>query len=359
MLSSKKPLCPMDNLTRGDLQALIHEINPLLKDASIRSFQTVASRKFVLYARKEGRVIALLLCLQEPFLRIHLWTGSQKGVSHHLAEKVVEHVIKEIALLNADRIVQITFENQWALIAELFPKRPNLFLITPQKEIIWALNPVENRTYKIPPNPFQQDFIQPTPGITSATVEQHYQKKEFEAEKESLRHTLELKTKKARKELEKALRELERCQQWEAFQHDGQLLQANFHRLHQGLERISVADWTREGVTLDLLLDPELAPKDQIAKRFKLSKKLKAGLPFAEKWVTQAEQHIRQWNAELIQLETIQKWEDLLKPAAIPRAKSLPSQPYHEFQSTSGLKIWVGKAAKSNEKLTFSLAKGS
>ncbi len=354
------------SLKRGELRALVDELRPLLVGATVLSFNAIDTRKFVLLVRQEEQNRAVLLCLQEPFLRLHRWSGTTQGSDNPFAKKISGLIIEAVELLNQDRIVSLTFHHQGSLIAEFFPRRPNLFFVDAAGDILLALNPVENKQYQVPPNPFQNDIILPDPTVSSAGIEAFYWQKESEAaflkEKQAQQHLWNQRAKRARKALDKAQMELDKCRAWEAVQHEGQLLQANMFKMRKGLPEVTIEDWMAEGASRVIALDVRLEPKDEIAKRFKMSKKLKAGVAFAEKRVAEAQEEASRCEAELKRLETVETWDDLgplKKPEGVSKPKPMPTLPYHTYQTESGLSIWVGKHAQGNEKLTFSVAKGS
>lgn len=192
---------------------------------------------------------------------------------------------------------------------------------------------------------------------------------EFEIEKAKASRQLSRLLKTSEKRLLQAQQRVEDCLGWPQIQHEGLLLQANYHLLTTGQQEITLPDWENDNRLRKISLNPLLDPQQQIAKVFARSRKLRRGVPHqkeqAEKALEERDRLIRLREI----LEKIQTEEELQEWSAKAKLPNLTSKnadqqlivkkPYREFVSESGLSIWVGKAAKDNENLTFHLAKGS
>lgn len=191
----------------------------------------------------------------------------------------------------------------------------------------------------------------------------------FELMKAGVERRLTRLLKAARIRSEQAKQRLDECLLWEKVQHEGLLLQAHFHLLKRGMPEITVQDWEKEGEERKITLDPVMEPQKEIAKRFQKSRKLHRGIPHQQKQfdkTLQEETRLTQYLERLSQvtsLEGLEQWRDetgmILNPSSKLPSIPQPKRPYREFRSHSGLKIWVGKSAKDNDKLTFHLANGS
>lgn len=189
--------------------------------------------------------------------------------------------------------------------------------------------------------------------------------KEFQLKKHSLHHTFRRLLKRAQKRKENALQELNQCLAWESLYHEALLLQSNLFRIKKGMGEVTVLDWNLDKERT-IILDPLLEPYIEIAKRFKQSKKLRAGIPYRQKLILQAEHDIATLNESLANLEAVKSLSDLAPfEHRLPKVKTkaVSSQtkilPYREFFSSKGVPIWVGRNAKGNETLTFRYGKGS
>lgn len=191
----------------------------------------------------------------------------------------------------------------------------------------------------------------------------------FSNELSQLKTFLKRRVKTARKYREKMEKRLFECLAWEQEQHFSELLQANLYQ-SKGKKELFVSDWEQEGKLIKLTLDPSLKPHEEVAKRFKRAKKLKLGLPFAEKLLQEAKNEETQWLSILDAFLKVVTSEELavfktLHALPLPQTKKsreelkIPVKPYWEYKSQSGFNIWVGKSAFMNDQLTFRYAHGN
>lgn len=159
------------------------------------------------------------------------------------------------------------------------------------------------------------------------------------------------------------------CQNWEQVHHEGLLLQSHLYRWRHGLQTLKVEDWAEENLECTIPLAPPLSGQQEVTLRFRKSKKLRLGIPYVEQEVQKVSFFIQTLEKLLVELELLteptelhflrqQLFPPVLKQAQEQKKKTL-SLPYREYRSASGHAIWVGKKAKDNEILSFSLAHGS
>lgn len=159
------------------------------------------------------------------------------------------------------------------------------------------------------------------------------------------------------------------CQNWEQMHHEGLLLQSHLYRWRHGQRELKVEDWAQENLERTISLTPPLSGQEEVALRFRKSKKLRLGIPHSEREVHKVRLIVRTLEMLLGALEKMTELEELqflrrqlfppvLKQVQEQKKKAL-SLPYREYQSASGHAIWVGKKAKDNETLSFVLAHGS
>lgn len=191
----------------------------------------------------------------------------------------------------------------------------------------------------------------------------------FEKEHRLIKRTLTRQQKRLERQLEKAQEDLKNSSQWEKLQHEAELLQSNYPKLKRGMPDIDVWDWVSEK-QLKIVLSPKLTPQEQVADRFKQSKKLRKSIPYVEARLQRLEKDLTEVSLWLSELEGIcestvlESWRQRipLVTSNVPQKKESlvkeKRQSFLEYVSGSGMKIWVGKKASDNETLTFSLAKG-
>lgn len=173
--------------------------------------------------------------------------------------------------------------------------------------------------------------------------------------------SLRRKLKTSKKYHEKWEKKLAECLNWEKVFHIGELLQANLYQIAKGAKEITVLDWENEK-QLKIPLNPLISPSEEVKDYFKKAKKLKKGIPFAEKEVEKGRLAIEKWTALLTQLEEDPALDlaHLFPPQEKKdQEKKIPPKPYFEFLSPSHIPIWVGRNAAANDALTFQHARGN
>ncbi len=166
--------------------------------------------------------------------------------------------------------------------------------------------------------------------------------------------------------IEKLEQDLKNTDKREKFRVNGELVQANLHKIKKGDSKITCLNYyTNEEVTISL--DDKLSPVKNSERLFKKYKKLKASIPhineqiekalLERKYFYQLEQQID--NASLKDIEEIK--DELIEKKYLKgkqekkkRNKKLNYETYHD---ELGIEIIVGKNNKQNEYVTHKLAK--
>lgn len=366
------------SLSFQQILAIYNEIKSLLVGSSFLFCNNSEERKLILGLKHSERFYRLLLCFQEPFLRFHLLShGIEKeGAKSYFIKKVNQSLEKsnliKIELINEDRILMLTFQKeikQYHLIGEFIPKKPNCYLLDQDFRIIHSLNQVAEEVYQIPKTKplLSNRAINHT---NSEEIERLYLAKEAEAsflkEKSRLTKVLHAQMKKTNNLKEKYTQELERCQSWQKVQHEAKLLQSNIYNLKKGMQKVKVSDWENEGAFIEIFLDPQIEPKDEISKKFLKSKKLKSSLEHVQRNLDKTKSSlevISQLISQLALIDSLDALQKFSKEHHLEEKKSSNVQrtelPFREYCTAAGLKIWAGKSANDNEKLTFNFAHGS
>lgn len=353
-------------LTYSQMVALCKEVKPLIEGKRFVRCSVIGSYHFIL--EFEGQ--RLLISLQSPFLRFHLFFKQGHGQEDSFCKKVnaVLHGmrVETVSLLNEDRIFCIEFHGGKKMVAELFLKRPNLYLLDAKNSILASVNAVKVSSYVLPART-AHSLVEVT--VSSKEIASLYEQKEeekrFQDEKKAFEKSFSDLLKRAQKNVEKASADLKRCLDWERVQHEAQLLQTVRHNMKKGMKEIVVQDWANENRECRIQLDPKKTPQDEVTKRFTISKKLRAGIPHQKRMLEKAEKECQVYSKlheQAVQADSWQSLEELRKHLPTKKVASNTKEaplPYREFLTAAGLKIWVGKSAANNETLTFSLAHGS
>lgn len=192
------------------------------------------------------------------------------------------------------------------------------------------------------------------------------EEKEFIKEKNVLIRYVSKQIKKLERKEGKLLEKLDECALWKKVRHEGDLMKSNLSSIKRGSDFANLYDWTTDQ-TYTLALNPAKSPQEEMTARYKKAGKLERGIFHLTK---QLELTRQQMNALKNQQEGILSIQNL--PDLISFKKILPpltssgskielkasSAIYKEYESVLGVKIWVGKSANFNDKLTFQLANG-
>ena len=188
--------------------------------------------------------------------------------------------------------------------------------------------------------------------------DQSEQEASFDKEKQRLESWIKQRLKKLEKQKVQFTKEYARSLDWQKFQHEATLLQANFYKIKKGLSSITLSDWEDEGREKIIALDPLQDPKEDLANRFKKSKKLKNGLEPLKKLLEKNQKKIEEWLLFLAEAAQVNDHESLLKmqqkvdfpKEVIPKTKAKPEKkaqnPYHSFCSESG---WHARRVKKGK----------
>ncbi len=360
------------NFTYTQMQLLCQQLQERILEFKVIDSFPNDPRRFFFVLRKDQQQENLFFCFQSPFIRFHLVRSFSHShtSSHPLLAYLKEAILKEVCLLNQDRILQFTFDTtkgKRLFVAEFFSKHPNYYLLQPDGQILFSLYPLSHSHYQLPPL-LQSQQVSALPRWNShEEVEQAYSELEFTQEKHVLHTHLAQQMKRLQTKEKELQQALEACAQWEKIQHEGNLIKAHLNSLKSGISSLSVLDWLTHQPYF-LTLDPTKTPQEEMVARFRRAKKLQAGFEPLTKQLERTQQAIQQLAQQQQQLESIQTFPDLIHfktSATLPLQKTTktkqvaaPPSIYREYHSAQNVKIWVGKSAKYNEKLTFQLANG-
>lgn len=359
-------------LTYAQMQLLCQQLQERILGFKVIDSFPHDLRRFFFVLRKDQQQENLFFCFQPPFIRFHLVRSISHSYtsSHPLLAYLKEAILEEICLLNQDRILQLTFDTpkgKRLLVAEFFSKHPNYYLLQSDGLILFSLYPHSHSHYQAPPLRQPQQTSALPQWNSQEEMEQTYSELEFNQEKNTLHTHLAQQMKRLKTKEMEIQQALEACTQWEKIQHEGDLIKTHLNSLKSGIPSISVLDWLTNQPYL-LTLDPTKTPQEEMVARFRRAKKLQAGFEPLTKQLDRTQQAIQQLAQQQQLLESIQTFPALThfkSNASIPLQKTVktkqvaaPPSIYREYHSVKNVKIWVGKSAKYNEKLTFQLANG-
>jgi len=192
-------------------------------------------------------------------------------------------------------------------------------------------------------------------------------------EKQSLERKSILEIKRRRRRLEEKIKEVEErlseCKLFDSVRHKGDIVMANLHILKKGDELAVLPDSAEEGNLIEIELDPSLAPYENAVRYYKKAKKM-------EKSLKRIPEEIKKMKDELEGLPEPDSISELDKEElnriisrgiAVRKLKGRPERRDKEFSGLhilkvevrTGVVIYIGRDARSNEYVTFRLAKGN
>lgn len=344
-----------------EMQSIGGELAPLYKGASFLAIHACPLKKYLL-SFSSGK--HLLVSLHDLFLRFHpckakyvlLDQDFTNTLNHHLKNQKLINLY----MVNDDRVLVCKFEDHY-LIFELFTKKPNCYLTDRSLTILFSLYPSGKKDYAI-----HSCAIEKKQSHSFEEIEKDFCKKEQEYElklkREKLLKKVQQKIKYYQKEIQKLDIHFAQCLGWEKAQHTALLLQANLYKIKPDSKEVSILDW-ESGKEVAIPIEPCKDSAELLKKYFKKAKKLKQGIEPTKRQLELVKQSLEKWETAYQEalgkenFEELDRYELVLFP--VSETKEREPKVYHEYYSRSGKKIWVGKSAKNNDKLTFSLARGS
>ncbi len=151
------------------------------------------------------------------------------------------------------------------------------------------------------------------------------------------------------------VKEEARGERWKEEEQEARLLQSNLFRVKNGMKKIEVEDWENEGKMRTLTLDSDLEPGEFLKRKFVHARKLKRKLAHAKEQIARVRKEIALLEEKLKAVEVQESFEE----PKTKKAAEKKAHPFREFTTEAGLKIYVAKKDRDNEKLTFSFAHGN
>ncbi|MDH5682250.1 MAG: NFACT RNA binding domain-containing protein, partial [Spirochaetota bacterium] len=385
------------SLNRLELEKIARELNQLILPCRIDKVIEV-DRQLYLFNVYSKSNYTLLLSLKPGWTRLHLCTKAWKKVSDnsaftsYLRKHVQGGIIESIATINDDRIVELALrhgELSLYLVIEMFQKRENMLVLDSEKRILYHLNPMRdemaiNDIYTAPEGKIydvKQMIPEQEDKLYNQVVEELYEtrlrEEHFTETMKSLAQFLKRELKNSNKTLENLKSQEDHCNGWVLWQQKGELLKSQYHLLKGGVDSVTLQNYfDPELKDITISIDPLKKPADNVEHYFKKSKKLKAGISHVKDRLIKAKEHFTRISKIYDDFEKVTEAGELkdflarhsadrlikrYKSAKTPQKKESQPAPrsYHEFISSSGKQIYVGKSGRENDRLTFQMAKGN
>jgi predicted ribosome quality control (RQC) complex YloA/Tae2 family protein len=305
--------------TVEELRAVADELDQGLRGAVVQKVYSPAPQEVWLELRQVGRSTLLCICARAGAERLSV--ADQRPESPKVASGFQQRLRK---LLVSERVAAVTFGGVFfeghTLRADFMGHKLELA----------KAEPVEPRDQ------------QPSDFPLARALEKRVGTVEIDRE----RVEREGRIKKLKRTREKVVAEAARGPAAERMKEEGELLARNLHAVPRGAKSVKLTEYAPDGEVREreVKLDPKRTPKQQVEWLFHQYKRLQRGAAIAA-------ERLKKLDAEIRALE--EGGELPVKPAAVPRAPDAPSQPYREYVSATGKRIWVGRGAQHNDALTF------
>ncbi len=381
------------SLRARELAEVVEELSAKLPGARVQKAFAPEPGLCYLEVRLPGRTAMLCLCAVRERARISIATARQRSAEpassfqQHLRRELVDSGLTRIAL-ESERTAAFHFTSATRsrrLIADLSARDPKLVLLGDGDRILalssqadLSKSGLKPGAIYAPPRPPRRDSTVPpsrlgpikeAPFPLAQAAEALYRDRDDERRAEEIRRQ---RTRALKKQLERTSRTREKVlaeasRQPDAEQHRrmGELISQNLHRIHRGDTLARLTEYTELGpVEVEVPLQAARSAKQQAEWHFHQYRRLLRGSERATARLAELEAQIAEAQAQMERLQTagadalLEQAEAAPSPLVAARRKSPPrSRPYKEYLSSSGQRIWVGRDSRSNDELTFRLAR--
>jgi predicted ribosome quality control (RQC) complex YloA/Tae2 family protein len=243
---------------------------------------------------------------------------------------------------------QLDENGKWKLFNDAiqYLEKPNYYIVEKNGELIFSLLPI-GKTIR--------EFDDPVIAINSF-ADKTIRDESFYEEKKEFLQNINVRLKNSESYVLKNKKKLEELEQDYHYQLWADLIMANLHAIKQGQEKISLNSFY-DGQPIEIKLKKELNPQKNAEVFYRKSKNRQIEINKLKESVIQKESEIHKLSSLISSTNEIQDFKSLrllIEHSGIIK-KSLEQAepvPYREFEFKN-YKIWVGKNAEANDKLTL------
>jgi len=372
----------------AELDAVLDELGEGLVGAALQEVRVPRADRLVLTLRAPGETIHLLIVVQSPHARLHPVRRPPPNPARALAiqgrlRSLLRGRCSDVSRLGADRVVALAL-GEHRLLLELTGRHGNLFVLDGEDRIVASLLP--NRSHRrdlqlgrpyqppasAPPPPRPPRFEPPGVGQQLAAFYGEREREQALGSRRAaaLRQLRTLRKRLARK-ADRQLDEASREDRIAELRREADLLNAHFGALRRGRDSVEVPDVFEPGAPpREIALDPAIAPREQVERRYRQARRLERGMVRAEEEYGRTAAELEGVEAAIATLESAVDEADLearvaalpprWQPQGGPRRRARPEErlPYREFRTAGGQLIRVGRSGADNDALTFRHARG-
>ncbi len=353
------------SLRPPELAQVVEELNVALRSAVVQKAFAPLPQLWYLELRQPGRSILLCVSAEPGASRISVASErfsparDPAAIQGRLRKCLVGTTLREIHYLPPSRIVlELNRKDaSFWISASVAGRDAALSLLTERPPLETGPAPLGSASR------LQPKVGAPFPYAEAAEELLGGQARSHRAEQIRRQLIAPLKARLARAErtLAKVAGEAARGPVAEAHRIAGELISRNLERIPRGAASIRLTDYTPEGPReVEVALRPELGPKEQAAWHFHQYRRLLRGSEHAARRLEELRAEKLSTEAALSALRQASAEDLLSQPEAAAtwtRRSPQTGRPYKEYLSSTGRRIWVGRNAKSNETLTFRVAR--
>jgi predicted ribosome quality control (RQC) complex YloA/Tae2 family protein len=370
-------------LSRADIERLVGVLAPRVVGGQLQKAWQPDPGTLVLRVRRPGETVFLVLSAGPGVARIAERTDRPRramdpipALGQWVRAALCGRRVDALEQVDGDRVVRLTCDTG-AVVAELTGRHANLFALDAEGTVRATARPSSSTRRALrpggawsPPRPPDSIDDEPLRFDDPRALE-------AEAERVAAAHQA---GERARL-LEGARRRLRRLEKnvrgdvarFEGADRDralGELLKPEIHRMHRGMERITVRDWYAEGAPeIEVPLDPKLDGATNVARFFARYKRARAGVSKARARLSEVERALAAVDAIEADTASLDDTRAALEAGGWLRAgpqgsgprkaRAAARRPFFEWVSSRGERILVGRGGADNHATTFHVGRGN
>jgi predicted ribosome quality control (RQC) complex YloA/Tae2 family protein len=243
---------------------------------------------------------------------------------------------------------EVSPEQKWMLIQEVIQQlsQSRFFILEKENRLLFSLLQFGNVV-----DQFSSPILAVNEFFNRFTVDTA-----FSSEKHSIVKQLQDQLSSAKSYIGKNKQKLIELEGDHHYQQWADLIMANLHRIKQGTERIEVENFYNENKQVEIPLKKDLSGQRNAEILYRKGKNQQIEIQKIREAIAKREKEIGQLEQSLHETENITELKELRKSTANVAVSSRKGKeeplPFHEFEF-KGYKIWVGKNAENNDKLTL------
>ena len=380
------------SLRPTEIQEVAAELEAGLAGAFVQKVYSPSARRAYVEVRQPGRSVMLLVCTEPDVARLTVVAArlpsppQASPFQRQLRNELIGAKLLTVRV-SAAREVALRFEREgavWTLLAEL-GGRGDLVLMDAEGRVIAA----GERRFALPRAPHERadETVAKLPSRlavgTAASVEAGavfpltfaaealYREREQTLRGEAIRRQQvnPLRTRLTRMErtVKKVQAEADRGPVAEEHQRVGALITQNLFRLKRGDREVTLTEYRESGpAAVTVKLDPSRSPGDEAAWHFHQYRRLTRGVAQSQRRLAELLAELEQTRAELAAARALapEALEELAAAApsssvvpVAPKKQAASHQPFNEYWTRRGERIFVGKGGADNDILTFKVAR--